>query len=150
MAAEYRGEEFIYLVEVPGADPEVDPSEKLRAFNQTGGSTSSEADSIDLDTKDKTGSDYGSVTQSVSLEGVLTENDQAIAHIKKAQRQKQFVKITELNTRTLDAETGSYMISSFERSFGNGEFATYSLEASLNGGITEETLTEVPEGAPNE
>jgi len=147
MGVEYRGEEFLYLVEVPGDG--TNPAEKYRLFNQTGGSTTTEADSIDLSTKDKSGSDYGNVTQSISIEGVLTEGDEAITYIRQAQRQKKFVKIIEVNTRTLDTEEGMYMVSSFERSFSNGEHATYTLEGSLNGDVTEGTLSELPDGAPN-
>lgn len=145
MAKEYRGEEILFAVAIP---PEVTGSDVMvRPFNQTSGSTSISADSIDLDTKDKTGSDYGKVTQEVSLEGVITEGDPFVDFIKKAIRKKQFVKIYEIDTRTKKAESGMYMISSFEKSFGNGDFATYSLSGSLNGDVTEETLTEVPDGA---
>ncbi|MBO0962022.1 phage major tail protein, TP901-1 family [Neobacillus sp. MM2021_6] len=145
MAIEYRGEEILFAVSIP---PETTGEPTIvRPFNQTGGSTNISADSIDLDTKDKTGSDYGKVTQEVSLEGVLSEGDPFIPYIKKAIRKKEFVKIYEIDTRTKKAESGMYMISSFEKSFGNGDFATYSLSGSLNGEVTEETLTEVPEGA---
>ncbi|MGZ3123915.1 phage major tail protein, TP901-1 family, partial [Bacillus subtilis] len=145
LAVEYRGEEILYAAVI-----ETDAGEKMiRPFNQTSGTTSIEADSIDLDTKDKTGSDYGKVTQSVSLEGVITEGDPFIKAMKKKIRNKEFVKIYEIDTRTKEAESGMYMISSFEREFGNGDFATYSLEGSLNGDVTEETLTEIPAGAPS-
>lgn len=147
MAVEYRGEEFLYLVEIPG--DETNPAENFRLFNQTAGSTNSDADSIELDTKDKSGSDYGTVTQSISIEGILTEGDDGISYIEQAQRQKRFVKIIEVNTRNLETKEGSYMISSFERSFSNGDHATYSIEASLNGSITEGVLTEIPDGAPD-
>ncbi|GIO27736.1 phage major tail protein, TP901-1 family [Ornithinibacillus bavariensis] len=146
MAVEFRGEEFLYLVEVP-SDTEGETTRTYRLFNQTSGSTTSEADAIDLSTKDKSGSDYGNVTQSISVEGVLTEGDTAIAYVKTAQRQRKFVKIIEVNTRTMTTEAGNYMISSFERSFSNGEHATYTLEGSLNGSIQEGTLAELPEGA---
>lgn len=145
MAIEYKGDDFIYAVEVTQVGP---PTAKIiRPFNQTGGSTTMEADSVDLDTKDKSGSDYGKISQSVSIEGILTEGDEFITFIKTAMREKKFVKIYEINTKTLDAESGMYMISSFERSFSNGDFATYTLEGSLNGPVNAETLEEVPEGA---
>lgn len=136
---EFKGDEFLYLVEVEDND--------RRFFNQTDGSSSIESDSIDLNTKDRTGSDYGSITESVSLEGVLTEGDPAIRFVKKQLRGKKLIKITELNTRTLEAESGMYMISSFEQTNSVGEFATYSLDAELNGSIKESELEEVPEGA---
>jgi TP901-1 family phage major tail protein len=145
MAIEYRGEEILFAVAIP---PETTGADTIvRPFNQTGGSTSISADSIDLDTKDKTGSDYGKVTQEVSLEGVISEGDTFIDFIKSAIRGKELVKIYEINTRTKEAEWGMYMISSFEKSFGNGDFATYSLSGSLNGDVTEETLVTIPTGA---
>lgn len=146
MAIEYRGEEILFAVVI---DDEATGEKLVRPFNQTSGSTSSEADSIDLDTKDKTGSDYGKVTQTLSFEGVITEGDPFVKAMKKKQRKKEFVKIYEIDTRTKEAEVGLYMISSFEREFSNGDFATYSLEGSLNGDITEQTLTEIPAGAPS-
>lgn len=143
MSVEFKGDEFLYLVEVPD---ELNP---FRLFNQTGGSTDSEADAIELDTKDKTGSDYGKVTQSISIEGIITKDDTAAEYIKKAQRKKEFVRIIEVNTRSKETEEGYYMITSFSRSFDNGDYATYSIGAELNGGITEGTLEELPEGAPD-
>lgn len=143
MAVEFKGDEFLYLVRIPDSD---DP---IRIFNQTSGSTSSDADAVDLATKDKTGSDYGSLTQNINVEGILTEGDEAISYIKKAQRRKEFITVIELNTRTLDTEEGSYMVTSFNRAFATGDFATYTLDANLNGSITEGTLEEVPEGAPD-
>ncbi|MEH7217004.1 phage major tail protein, TP901-1 family [Bacillus toyonensis] len=148
MAKEYRGDEYLFLVEIP---PETTgEAVKYRFFNQTDGSISEESDAIELKTKDKSGSDYGDGSISVSLEGIITEGDSSIDYIKKSRRQKKFVKIYEVNTRTKKAEWGMYMISTFERTYSNGEFAKYSLEAALNGELTEETLTEIPTGAPSE
>lgn len=144
MAIEYKGEETLFVVEI---DDEVGTT-LVRPFNQTGGSTNLAADSIDLSTKDKSGSDYGNVTQEVSLEGIITEGDPFVDAMKKKIRAKEFVKIYEVNTRTKEAEYGMYMISAFDRDFSHGEFATYSLSGTLNGEVTEETLTEIPEGAP--
>jgi TP901-1 family phage major tail protein len=140
MSVEYRGDDFLYLVDIDGTES--------RIFNQTDGSSSIEADSIELETKDKTGADYGNVTETVSIEGVLTEGDPAIDYIKQSIRRKRLVRITELNTRELSTETGYYKLDSFEQTNSNGEFATYSLEATLNGSISEGELTEIPEGAP--
>lgn len=145
MAIEYRGEEILYVVEI---EDEVDGEILIRPFNQTGGSTNITADSIELSTKDKSGSDYGDVTQEVTLEGIITEGDPFIDAMKNKIRNKEFVKIYEVNTRTKKAEYGMYMISAFDRDFSHGEFATYSLTGTLNGGVVEEQLTEVPEGAP--
>jgi TP901-1 family phage major tail protein len=144
MAIEYKGDEILFAVAIPG---ELETETIVRPFNQTGGSTNISADSIDLSSKDKTGSDYGSITQEVSLEGIITEGDTFIDYIKGAIRAKELVKIYEINTRTKEAEHGMYMISSFEKSFGNGDFATYSLSGTLNGDVTEETLTVIPTGA---
>lgn len=145
MMKEYRGDDFLYLVEIEDGTSKKDH----RFFNQTDGSSSIESDAIELDTKDRTGSDYGKVTESVSLEGVLTEGDPAVKYVKKALRNKKFVRITELNTRTLETESGLYMITSFEKTYSNGDFATYSLEADLNGSIQEGEIEEIPEGAPD-
>lgn len=142
MNLEYRGDDFLYLVEINNND--------VRIFNQTDGTTSIESDDIELDTKDKSGADYGSVTETVSIEGVLTEDDPAIPFIKNAIRNKKMVKITELNTRDLSTESGNYKINSFEKSSSNGEFATYSIDATLNGSIKKGELTEIPDGAPDE
>lgn len=144
-AVEYRGEEFLYLVEVEDGSG----STTHRPFNQTGGSSSIEADSIELDTKDKTGSDYGAVTESISIEGIMTEDDPAIKFIKQAIRSKLFIRIITVNTRDLSTEEGRYKIDSFEQSNANGEFATYTLGATLNGSLTEGELTELPDGAPD-
>lgn len=143
MAIEYRGEEILFVVETVGTGA----TKLLRPFNQTGGSKEISADTIDLDSKDKTGSDYGKVTESLSLEGILTEGDEAVEQILKAIRTKQLVKIYEVKTRDKTAESGMYMISSFNKEYSNGEFATYSVEATLNGAIAKSTLALIPGGA---
>ncbi|MEK4970716.1 phage major tail protein, TP901-1 family [Cytobacillus sp. FSL R7-0696] len=140
---EYKGKEIVYAIEIVDEVGE----NLIRPFNQTGGSTNISSDSVELSTKDKTGSDYGDVTQEVSLEGIITEGDPFVDFIKTAIRAKEFVKIYEINTRTMEAEHGMYQISSFERSFGNGDFATYTLSGALNGNVTPVTLTELPGGA---
>lgn len=144
MAIEYKGEETLFVVELEGEAG----TALHRPFNQTGGSVNIAADSVELSTKDKSGSDYGNVTQEVSLEGIITEGDPFVDAMKRKIRAKEFVKIYEVNTRTKDAEYGMYMISAFDREFSHGEFATYSLSGSLNGDAVEEALTEIPEGAP--
>lgn len=140
---EYKGKEIVYAV----VTDELTPTVSL-FWNQTDGSTSIEADEVELNTKDKTGSDYGKVAQSFSAEGVFTEGDVAVPYIKNAIRNRELVTIYEIDTRTLEAEKGAYMISSFEKTSSNGEFVTYSIEGSLNGDVTTETMTTVPEGAP--
>ena len=140
----YKGEDTIYLVEV-----KTDTGKELvRPFDQTGGGTSLSSDDIDVSTKDRTGTEYGDVTQTVSLEGEIAEGDIFIKATKKAIRNKEFVKIYEVNTLTNEAEYGFYKINSFDLEYPNGESSTYSLEGSLFGNVTEITLTEIPEGAP--
>lgn len=140
----YKGEDFIYLVEI-----EVDDGKALaRPFDQTSGSTAMEVDELEIGTKDRTGTDYGDVEETISLEGEIVYKDPFIKAMKKAIRNKQFVKIYEVDTVTKEAEYGMYMISSFEREFEHGEFATYSLEGNLFGEVCETKLTEIPEGAP--
>src|SRR5690625_2574159 len=106
------------------------------------------ADTLKLSTNDNTESYNVAVTQEVSLEGILTEGDPFEKAMKKKIRNKEFVKSYEVDTRTKEAEYGMYMISAFDREYTHGEFATYSLTGSLNGDAVEETLTEIPEGAP--
>ncbi|WP_332606871.1 phage major tail protein, TP901-1 family [Bacillus spizizenii] len=139
MGIEYRGDEFLYAIK--GADG------LMRPFNQTDGGTTRSFDSIDLDTKDKSGADYGKETQEISLEGIITEGDDFIEYMDDKLDKKEFVEIYEINTRTKTAKAGDYMISSFEKKYGNGDFATYSLSGTLNGKTRKETLIEIPTGA---
>lgn len=145
MAVEYLGEETLFAVAIENSQGEV----LVRPFNQTDGSTNIAADEVDLNTKDKTGSDYGAVTQTITVEGLITEGDEFIDYVKDAVRKKEFIKVYEINTRTKEAEWGMYMVSAFDRTYTNGEFSTYSLSGTLNGSITKETLSEIPEGAPD-
>lgn len=140
----YKGEEFIFLVEIETDDGK----EIVRPFDQTGGSVSSSADEIEIATKDRSGADYGDVTQTISLEGNITEGDPFVKAVKKAQRAKEFVKIYEVNTRDLTAEYGLYMISTFDKDYSNGDLSTYSLDGTLFGDICETELTAIPKGAP--
>lgn len=142
---EYQGDNFLFAVVIPPIDTGTETT--ARVFNQTDGGHTIEADDIELDTKDKSGSGYGKVTESVSLEGILTQDDPAIPFLRKSIRGRVFVEILKINERTKEAERGNYMISSLEDTYSNGEYANYSLEATLNGVISEETLTEIPTGA---
>lgn len=141
----YKGDDFLFLVET---EDELGTPVLKRFYDQTGGSRTIENDELEISTKDRTGSDYGDKTETISLEGELAYGDTAIDYIKSASRNEKFVKIYEVDLKTLKAEYGMYMISSFERSYDNGDFATYSLEGALFGDVCETTLTEVPEGAP--
>ena len=140
----YKGEEFLYLVETVTETG----TELIRPFDQTGGGTSISADEIELDTKDRSGSDYGKVTQTISLEGNITEGDPFPDYIKKAMRNKEFVKIYEVNTRTREAEYGMYMLTTFDREYTNGDLSTYTLDGTLYSNVCTTTLTEIPDGAP--
>ncbi len=62
-------------------------------------------------------------------------------------RNKEYIEIYEINKRTKEAEIGTYMLTSFERSSSTGEFVSYSVETKLSGTTRTETLTEIPKGA---
>lgn len=140
----YKGEEFIFLVEIEGEGG----VEIVRPFDQTGGSVSSTADEIEIATKDRSGADYGDITQTISLEGNITEGDPFVKAIIKAQRAKKYAKIFEVNTRDLSAEYGMYMITSFDKDYSNGDLSTYTLDGTLFGEVCETELTALPDGAP--
>lgn len=140
----YKGEDTLYLVEIETSEG----TQLIRPFDQTGGGTSLSSDDIEVSTKDRTGTDYGNVTQTISLEGEIVEGDPFVDAMKKAIRNKQFVKIYEVNVLTKEAEYGMYKINTFDREFPNGESSTYSLEGALFGNVQETTLTEIPDGAP--
>src|SRR5690625_6346303 len=144
----YKGEDVIFLVEI---EDELGEQTLVRPFDQTDGGHNISADELEVSTKDRTGSDYGDVTETRSFEGELVVGDPFIPAIKKAMRNKQFVKIYEVDLITNEAEYGMHMISNFDLSYSNGDFATYSLDATLFGNTHETTLTEaeIPEGAPD-
>jgi len=146
MALEYKGDDFLYLLRINKTG---DVFDMYRFFNQTDGSRTIEADDIELTTKDKTGSDYGSVTENVTIEGVFTQNDPAIKFVTKAIRNKELVEIIRLDVRTKETEEGLYKLNNIEQTDSVGEFASYSIDATLNGSIKEGELAEVPEGAPD-
>ncbi|PEL95837.1 phage major tail protein, TP901-1 family [Bacillus wiedmannii] len=148
---EFKGKETLYLIDIPQAEG---PSKTVRLFNQTSGSRSIEAGEIELKTKDKSGSDYGDVTQSVSIEGVSTDGDEALDYIEEAITNKKLVKIHEVSLRSKTAgeyksKSGTFMLSSVELSHENEEFSKYSIEAKLNGGLSVGKVTTIPPGAPD-
>ncbi|PEY32716.1 phage major tail protein, TP901-1 family [Bacillus cereus] len=142
----YRGEEFLFAVEITTESGKT----LVRPFNQTDGSDSAETDKIELKTKDGTGADYGDTSRSLSLEGVITQGDPFIDYMDDAIENKEFIRIHKINTRTKESKNGLYMISNFEESYSHGDFATYSLEAGLNGKRKKETLQTIPAGAQME
>src|SRR5699024_9636112 len=113
MAIEFRGSDFLYLVEIP------DDNKNFRLFNQTSGSSDSEADEIEFDTKDKSDYNYGKIAQSIEIEVILSKGDKAIKYITNSQRKKEFVRIIEVNTRTNETEEGMYMISGVGKEYVN-------------------------------
>lgn len=118
----------------------------LRVLNQTGGSRSKERESIDINTKDISASDYGRKTESISFEGLMTEGDAAYAYLDSAIDDGEYVEILEINTETLEAKVGQYMISSLEEEYPDDDSATYTFEATLIGDTTTETLATLPIG----
>ncbi|MBH0359006.1 phage major tail protein, TP901-1 family [Bacillus toyonensis] len=151
VSPEFKGKETLYLFDIPQADG---TSKMFRLFNQTSGSRSIEAGEIELKTKDKSGSDYGDVKQSVSIEGVCTEGDEALDYIEEAITNKKLVKIHEVTLRSAKAgeyksKSGTFMLNSVELSHENEEFSKYSIEAKLNGGLSVGKITTLPPGAPD-
>lgn|SRR5690625_967438 len=136
----YKGEDTIYLVDLGDG--------LIRPFDQTDGSTSFDIEELEVSTKDRSGSDYGDVTETRSFEGELVKGDPFIPAIKSAIRNKQFIEIYEVNLVTDEAEKGVHMVTDFELSYPNGDFATYSLDAALFGEVETIELTEIPDGAP--
>src|SRR5690625_6450284 len=112
----YKGEGIVCLIEAEDG--------VIRAYDQTGGSTTIEADELDVSTKDRSGRDYGEVTESRSFEGELVYGDPFVDVIKAAMRNKKFVKVYEVNLKTNKEEYGMHMFSNFERDDVNGNFVT--------------------------
>lgn len=144
MAIEYKGEDYLYLVKFK----DTEGNTYVRPFNQTDGSTSTSSDDIELDTKDKFETDYGKITQTVSFSGIRTKGDDSFPALRKSLRNKELITIVELDTKTLKGESGTYKLNSVDLDNGNGDNAEYSVEAVLQGEVSEVTLTEVPTGAP--
>lgn len=151
-APEFKGAETLYLIDIP--QPDGKTTKTVRFFNQTSGSRSIEAGEIELKTKDKSGSDYGDVTQSASIEGICTEGDEGLDYVEEAILNKVLVRIHEVNLRSatvseFKVKSGTYMLNSLELSHENEEYSKYSIGLKLNGKISKGTLNKVPEGAPS-
>src|SRR5690625_203372 len=136
----YKGEDTIFLIEAEEG--------LIRPFDQTGGSTTIEADELVVSTKYRIGTDYGEVTESRSFEGELVYGDSFVDVVKYAMRNKKFVKVYVVYLKTNKAEYGMHMISICDRDYDHGDFATYSVDANLFGDVFETELTEIPYGAP--
>lgn len=137
-----RGDKIVYAVRFTEGTETT-----LRVLYQTSGNRSISADEIDISTKDIDGSDYGSVTETISFEGLMSTDDPALERLRADIKGKRFVEILEINTDTLEAEVGTYRISSLTFDYPDDESATYSFEASLVGETTQETLETIPAGA---
>src|SRR5690625_2672895 len=94
----YKGEDVLYLVDLGDG--------LIRPFDQTGGSTTITSDDLEVSTKDRTGVDYGDVTEERSFEGDLVHGDPFIKGAKQAIRNKRFIEIYEVNLITNEAEKG--------------------------------------------
>lgn len=138
-----KGKDVVYAVRVP----EGETGNTLRVLYQTSGSRSKERDSIDVSTKDISGSAYGDKTETISFEGLMSADDPALAALEEAIDDAKYPEILEINVNTLEAKVGKYMISSFEVDYPGDDNATYSFEATLIGNTSTETLAEVPTGA---
>src|SRR5690625_7133076 len=90
----YKGEDIIFLVEI---EDELGEQTLVRPFDQTDGGHNISADELEVSTKDRTGSDYGDVTETRSFEGELVVGDPFITAIKKAMRNRKFLKINKVN-----------------------------------------------------
>src|SRR5690625_519407 len=136
----YKGEDIVFLIEAEEG--------LIRPFDQTGGSTTIEADELDVSTKDRSGTDYGEVTESRSFEGELVYGDPFVDVIKAAMRNKKFVKVYEDDLKTNHADYRLHMNSNLQRDYDHGEFATDSVDANLFGDVCQTDLPELPDGAP--
>jgi TP901-1 family phage major tail protein len=138
-----KGSNIVFAIRFTDA---LSAEQTLRVLNQTGGSRSKERDEIELNTKDIEGSDYGKKTETISFEGLVTEDDGALAYLESCVDDALYAEILEVNIVTKEAKVGTYMVSSLEYDYSDDESATYSFEAKLSGEITAETLTVVPAG----
>src|SRR5690625_2382678 len=136
----YKGEDIVFLIEAEEG--------LIRPFDQTGGSSTIEADELDVSTEDGSGTDYREVTETRSFEGELVYDDPFVDVLKDAIRNKKFVKVYEVDLKTNKSEYGMHMISNYERDYDHRDFATYSVDAKLFGYVCETELTEIPDGAP--
>src|SRR5690625_7622554 len=103
----------------------------MRARDQTGGSMSIASDDLEVSTSARPGVDYGDGTVEASFEGAIVKGDPFIDEVEKAILNKRFVEIYRVNIDTNNAKKGIYKINSFELGDDHGDFATYSLDATL-------------------
>lgn len=139
-----KGDKIVYAIRFTD---ELTSEQTLRVLYQTTGGRSISSDDVEINTKDIDGVDYGNTTETVSFEGLMSTDDPALDRLKSDIRNKRFVEILEINIDTLEAEVGDYKINSLDFEYPDEESATYSFDATLIGETSEETLSEVPEGA---
>lgn len=138
-----KGKDVVYAVRIP-VDEE---STTLRVLYQTSGGRSKSRDELEVSTKDISGSAYGDKTETISFEGLMSVDDPALKALEDAIDNAEYPEILEINVNTLEAKVGKYMITSFEVEYPGDDNATFSVEATLQGETSTETLTEVPAGA---
>lgn len=137
-----KGQEIVYAVRFTEGT-----AQTLRVLYQTSGGRSKSRDEIEISTKDLDGVDYGKKSETISFEGLMSTDDPALAQLEKHIDDATFAEILEINTSTLEAKVGTYMVSSFDVEYPDDDSATYSFEAKLVGNTTNETLIEIPDGA---
>lgn len=135
-----KGKDVVFAVRVPD-------DQTLRVLYQTDGGRSKEREEEEINTKDIDAVAYGKKTETISFEGLLSNEDPALKSLEQAIDDAEYAEILEINTKTLEAKVGMYMVSNFDVTFPNDESATYSFDAKIIGNTRNETLTEVPEGA---
>src|SRR5690606_6828222 len=139
-----KGDKVVYAIRFTD---EQSTEQMLRVLYQTSGNRSISSDDVEINTKDIDGVDYGATTETIGFEGLVSTDDPALEQLELHIKGKKFAEILEINIETLKAKAGKYKISSLEFDYPDEESATYTFEATLIGETTEETLTEVPEGA---
>jgi len=139
-----KGDKIVYAIRFQDESAE---EQVMRALYQTAGSRSKTRDEVEINTKDIDGADYGKKTETVTFEGLISTDDPALEQIERHLDEALFAEILEINTDTLEAKVGKYMISSLNFDYPDDESATYSFDGRLIGNTTKETLTELPEGA---
>src|SRR5690606_5078510 len=139
-----KGDKIVFAIRFTD---DASAEQTLRVLYQTSGGRSISRDEIDISTKDIDGTAYGAKEETISIEGLMSTDDPALERLKEDIRRARYAEILEINIDTLEAEVGTYMLSSLDFEYPDEESATYSFEAKLIGETEIETLTEVPTGA---
>lgn len=139
-----KGQQVVFAVRF---EDELSAEQTLRVLYQTSGGRSKTREELEISTKDIDGTDYGKKEETISFEGLMSDDDPALAQLEKHIDDATFAEILEININTLEAKVGKYMLSSFDVEYPDDESATYTFDAKLIGNTTVETLVEVPEGA---